>query len=186
MVAVEDISIFIGTRNCTGVRKLPEDANDPDVVPGMMRLECTTPAGVGANLPVIISVPGAQSRANSEIKFSYAPPVITDVVLVSSLAPGSPDTAGPGDSLLSMDPTRTWRLQLGVPTAGATVALRGSGFGEPSLGGSPEFLSERLRGQVVQQTQSEVVVQLPAGDGGLDAPFQFMVGGQASATVKVR
>jgi hypothetical protein len=46
----------------------------------LYQLNATTPPGVGRDLRIVVSVPGGMSRSSDSFTFSYAPPVITDLV----------------------------------------------------------------------------------------------------------
>jgi hypothetical protein len=87
------------------------------------RIICTNPPGQGANVPLVVTVSGQSSKANSQ--FSYAPPTI------SSVTPSSGPTAGGtvltlkgsdfgnnGVVLLggAVCPTRTWSHNMIVCT----------------------------------------------------------------------
>ena len=85
------------------------------------RLNCVTPPGVGANLPIRISVPGGISTADPSFTLSYAAPRILAVV---------DNSAGLNSSAY------TGAQAAGFPTTGTAaraVRLTGSNFGSVAL-----------------------------------------------------
>ncbi|CAE7769008.1 unnamed protein product, partial [Symbiodinium sp. KB8] len=148
----------------------PEEARD-----GKETIRCITPPGVGAGLPVLISVPGGRSRA-SELTFSYSPPRI-DSVVARDLDPDTNKIHSFVDAAENEEG--------GIPTAGAVAVVRGEGFGRPEFDSQRQFtLTSAYTGQVlplaiISHSDSELVVTLPLGDGRRH-PVEFVVGAQSS------
>ncbi|KAA0145622.1 hypothetical protein FNF29_08460 [Cafeteria roenbergensis] len=113
----------------------PEEARD-----GKETIRCITPPGVGAGLPVLISVPGGRSRA-SELTFSYSPPRI-DSVVARDLDPDTNKVHSFVDAAENEEG--------GIPTAGAVAVVRGEGFGRPEFDSQRQFtLTSAYTGQVL-------------------------------------
>jgi hypothetical protein len=131
------------------------------------RLTCSTPPGIGRNLPIIVGVPGGQSRADSSFLFSYGAPVITDVI---EAATGMSLMAG----LLSSS---------GVPTTGGEVILVGRNFGNASLaGGSGSATVGTSAATVIQQAHYLVRISVPPGVG-TGIGVLYLVGGQSTTDI---
>jgi hypothetical protein len=126
------ISITIGGRLCTQLNKTKDgDLSVQYGVPSnspiasqyyTYKLECFTPAGVGKDLPIIISTgPGQNSQDNPNFRFSYAPPTITGIIDAPNNIP---------DNTVSYTASGTVN---GIPTVGRRVRILGSNFGRPEL-----------------------------------------------------
>ena len=125
------IAILIGGRVCTNLTKFNrQDLSSQYGISSSSPLAsqywtydlmCSTPAGVGTNLPILIQVPGGLSAANPNFVFSYAPPNISAIV----------DFLNPSISYTSMGPSGS--PMNGIPTIGCSVTIQGSNFGNPSL-----------------------------------------------------
>jgi sugar lactone lactonase YvrE len=131
-VPSSQISITIGGRLCTQLNKTKD--GDLSVQYGVSpnspiasqyytyKLECFTPAGVGKDLPIIISTgPGQNSQDNPNFRFSYAPPTITGIIDAPNNVP---------DNTVSYTASGTVN---GIPTLGRRVRILGSNFGRPEL-----------------------------------------------------
>lgn len=120
------LSIEIGTRPCTNLRRVREgQVVEGGVTIVLSRLQCDTPAGVGSGIPIAIVVDlggGADplrthSAGGSTLPYSYAPPTVTSIVLAN--ASGS-ILFGPGKNS-------------DLPTVGAAVRIFGTGLGTTAL-----------------------------------------------------
>jgi len=152
--------VFVGGRGCA-LTSGNTGANHTE-------LECTLPAGQGANLSVLVSVSGQNTSALTSGAYSYATP------RVFAVAPASGPTSG--------------RTMDGVPI---NVTLTGINFG---LLGATRIVLRQLdpnehlpdfevpQGNIVAQNHTSITFQLPEG-GGEFLSVQVIVGGQASADI---
>ena len=146
-VAASQISVLLGPFTCLNVSKQQDGdlSADYGVSPFLpdgvtanplasqfytYRVTCTTPPGVGAGLPIRISVVGGgTSAADPNFAFSYAAPNITAVVDAGGAAPQSyaytAASAATAVGATSGFPT--------VGTAAGAVRLVGNNFGTPAL-----------------------------------------------------
>ena len=135
-VAASDISVLFGPFACLNVTKAQDDdlSAQYGVDPAgplasqywTYRISCTTPPGVGADLPIRVTAAGlGASAADPNFVFSYAAPAITGVVDAAGAAPlayAYTAASGPGAN--------------GFPTAGtaaSAVRLVGNNFFTPAL-----------------------------------------------------
>jgi len=145
-VDASEITIRFGAFVCQSMRKT-QDTKDREL--NTYTLECVTPPGVGADLDVIVEVPGGRSRA-SELKFSYKPPEISSVqtdatpsVQVHDSMPGS----------------------VGVRTRGERVVVLGKGFGSITLGRGLLTLGGMVDVSIIDQRDDRLVAWIPEGTG---------------------
>jgi len=179
---VASMLILIGGRKCVNLTK----AQDGDlgaqygIDPGSplasqyltFRLSCVVPAGVGSNLPILISTGLGLSQDNPNFRLGYAPPAVSGIV----------DWAMPSLSYTSpVDPATSLQIS-GVPTLGRKVTIVGSNFGAAALvtgtpalavpgsfnlsvtvaGAAAGFLKNAL---VLSHDHEAIVVLLPTGQG---------------------
>jgi hypothetical protein len=132
-IGVEPMNITIGGRRC--VPKVPDRAIDNGLTGSLATytLSCTTPAGVGANLPIVITTIGGSSRVNDDFLFTYAPPVLYASPVVQRVGfNGSMPGCCVGDTV--------------VPTVGASVSFPGLELGGFSLASSVSaYLDEVIK-----------------------------------------
>jgi hypothetical protein len=88
-VPESDVTVRLGPYLCLNTQGQPGIARkasvtDQDRRDNVETIWCITPPGAGADLPVIIEVPGGRSRA-SELTFTYKAPVITHVMDAQNL-----------------------------------------------------------------------------------------------------
>ena len=104
------IAIFVGPWNCSGITRTLQTgtAGSAGATYGLSGL---TPPGVGVGWPIIVTIPGGQSRADASFSFSYAPPALLDL----------------------QDVNGTSVLATGIPTLGGTFFGIGAGFGTAAL-----------------------------------------------------
>jgi hypothetical protein len=137
-VAETDLAILIGGRPCTNLTRtwtgdLGQQYGIPSTSPiasdyYLFRLECLTPPGAGANLPIRISVPGGQSQADPAFTFTYAAPNITAVVDVADPS-GTVYYAGYASVAGVPAPVQP----MGMPTLGTDIVIVGEDFATPAL-----------------------------------------------------
>jgi hypothetical protein len=109
-IGVEPCNITIGGRQCAPVVKTVTNGRLITDSLAIFTLSCNnTPAGVGANLPIIVSTTGGSSRVNTAFLYSYASPTLYSTPVVE------PD----GSAL--------------IPTVGASVVLSGINLGGTAL-----------------------------------------------------
>lgn len=202
------IAIYFGPYVCFNVTKTRDGDLGPanGVSPSSplaseyytFNIACSTPPGIGANLPIRVSVPGGTSAAVPDFVFTYAAPKVTGVV----------DT--PSFGSLSYAYTAQSRSLSGFPTVGTAagaITIRGSGFGStplvtalcgttpcPSLSAVPPTLfrvmvTDSNSGAVVDLTSTAIIVDdgaisvtIPAGVGS-DLQLSVIVGGQLDASL---
>ena len=190
-VLASNVSILFGPFACLGLSmvldgNLAMQFNVSTVSPiysqyDTYRLDCVTPPGVGANLPVLVSSVGVgTSAANGNFTFSYAAPIISSVRDASGASPLSYGyTAATGPSAAGL-PT--------VGTAAGALALAGQNLGTEALiqqlclyrlsatvcaGGTPLFGLHAIdmgagriaSCSVLSHTQTGIVFAMPPGQG---------------------
>jgi len=190
-VDLSEIMILIGYRNCTNLTKtLDGDLSSQYGVPPdsplavqykTYRIDCLTPPGAGKGVPIIVVVPGGQSRVNDQFLFSYAPPSISDAV----------DVVYPTVSYLS--PKINGVSLNGIPTVGTDIILKGQNFGaanvplldpaevEITLAADSLDLSARrlIKVPVSNWTHTRLVFTMPPGQGKV-VKLRFIVAGQTT------
>jgi hypothetical protein len=147
------------------------------------------PAGVGSNLPILISTGLGLSQDNPNFRLGYAPPGITSIV----------DTAAPALSFTSLNPATQLQLN-GVPTLGRLVTIVGTNLGTAELVTSTPLLavpgtfnlSVTVTGTagsgflkdavVVSHDHESIVILFPAGQG-TDLTVAVSVGAQTDTDV---
>ena len=202
------VTVSIGGRQCTNVTLTPYEDQLPAGVPPTSALaneyktftiSCSTPPGVGSNLPILITTPGGTSQDDPNFRFSYSAPTITDVV--DNGACGTSAAA----SFLTPVVAATGLSAYGIPTLGCSVKLVGSNFGSaaialgsvcspacplpaaflPSATLTSQTMSLFAGASVVAHDHESVVLAFPAGQG-MAIQLVFSVGGQASTAAVVR
>ena len=120
-VSSSQLSVYLGPFLCTSVNTVldPATASLP-AASQIVKVTCTTPPGVGANLAVRIASPSGISAASS-FTFSYAAPVITGIIDGPGLTSSCATQANGGGFLTP-----------GTPP-GSLAMVQGSNFGTAAL-----------------------------------------------------
>ena len=69
---------------CAMATGWPFSASQPSTAAPSACVSCTSPPGVGSNLPIRVQVPGGTSAADPNFVLSYAAPTITDIIDVAT------------------------------------------------------------------------------------------------------
>ncbi|CEO95040.1 hypothetical protein PBRA_003853, partial [Plasmodiophora brassicae] len=117
------------------------------------RINCTIPAGVGANLAVTVATPNLGSSQKTGV-FSYSPPLLT-----AGQAPSPGPTSG-GVFLVLVG------TNIGTVSGSATV----------TVGGNPCVVQE----SIIEHTDTQIICRTPAGYGVTNV-VKLTVAGQTSA-----
>lgn len=167
----DPLVVTIGGRVCPYADREQDGVNPESYV-----IRCTTPAGVGANLPVLITVAGS-AESRTLFSFSYARPSLSQLRLGNGTDSGASSLralqAPSGGYVLPGTPL--------IPTLGTVVAVRGSNLGTADL--SPATaLTDVGPATVLQHNHTVIVLALPPGDG-LTRSLVISVGGQDSPPI---
>jgi hypothetical protein len=180
IVGINDtVDVLIGGRLCTDRWGYIDNGLPLDNPEAAFTLRCTTPAGVGSDLPIIMKYLDTSSRDDSNFRLNYAPPTISVAhqVYVSTVAQAAAIQSG---DLPLPDLSRNFSIAGGIPTIGGVVILDGINFGEAWLGQGNLFdaLGFSIMG-LMSQNHTQLVAVVPPGDGAVHG-FQFSVAFQTS------
>ena len=167
----EDIRVTIGDKECTNLQvtsTFVEERGSSQTSFG--NISCLTPPHMGRNLPVALSVSGSGDDPRSRVEVDYAPPEICFVELNDSdsevrvvLFEQNEDCVND----LNLNPIPDIQQNLGVPTTGGNVIVRGSNFGSSDLDLEPwATVPEIADAELLQHDHEIFGISVPPGAGG--------------------